>query len=111
MSEITSINSVEEYDKKVTNSTGIILLDIWAEWCGPCKQVFPIIEELNSEINKETEGKLTVFKIDADANKDIVTKLGIRSIPTLIFFKDGAEMKRLIGLKTKKDMLSVIESL
>jgi thioredoxin 1 len=74
---------------------GVHLVDFWAEWCGPCKMLTPVI----SELKEKYEGKAGVHKINVDDNSELAKEFGIRSIPTVIFFKDGQEMERISGAK------------
>jgi thioredoxin 1 len=85
---------------KDTISSGVTLVDFWAEWCGPCKMMTPLIEEMAQEF----EGKATIAKLDIDAEGDLAIEHNVQSIPTLIVFKDGEEANRFIGV-TKKDAL------
>ena len=78
---------------EVTASHDLIVLDFWAPWCGPCRQLAPIVDE----IAKETEGKLAVFKCNIDENPEMPSKFGVRSIPTLMIFKDGKLLDTKIG--------------
>jgi thioredoxin 1 len=80
------------------------LLDFWAEWCGPCKFMNPIIEELE----KEMAGKVTIEKIDVDEHQDIAAKYGVMSIPTYIVEKDGKEVERIIGATSKENLTKAI---
>ena len=81
-------------------SSGVALVDFWAEWCGPCKMQLPIIEEFSSEM----EGKATIGKVNVDEELELAQSFGIQSIPTLILFKDGKPVKKLIGLHSKESL-------
>ncbi|MEK6614668.1 MAG: thioredoxin [Bacteroidota bacterium] len=91
--EITDAN----FDEVVLKSDKPVLVDLWAEWCGPCRMVGPIVEELA----KEYEGKAVVGKLNVDNNPNISVKYGIRSIPTLLFFKGGQMVDRQVGAVPK----------
>jgi len=98
--EITS----ENFDEKIKNSE-VAILDIWATWCGPCKQLSPIIDEVSSELSES----IVVGKMDADANMEFVKTLNVRNIPTILYFKNGEVIDRSVGLKTKKEILEIVE--
>ena len=91
---ITHLTSAN-FDEAISNGT--ILVDFWAGWCNPCKMVAPIIEELAAE----NEGLISVGKVDVDDEKSLAVRFEINSIPTIIIFKDGVELKRLIGVQPK----------
>lgn len=101
---ITELNP--ENSKTFVESGGLVMVDIFAKWCGPCKVISPIVDEL-SYIYKD---KLKVGKLDADSNRDYVTELGIRSIPTIILYKDGAEVDRSTGSTTKQKLVEMLEN-
>ncbi|HMY85786.1 MAG TPA: thioredoxin, partial [Microthrixaceae bacterium] len=82
-------------------STEPVLVDFWAEWCGPCKMVAPILEEIATE----QAGKVRVAKVNVDENPGLATKFNVMSIPTMIVFKDGQEAQRLIGARGKPQLL------
>ena len=82
-----------------------VLVDYWAEWCGPCKMVAPILEEVASDMSD----KLTVGKVDVDENQELAAQLNIMSIPTLVLFKDGEVVDQAIGALSKAQLLSFIE--
>ena len=92
--EVTDSN----FQNEVLKSDTPVLLDFWAEWCGPCKMIAPVVEELA----KEYDGKLKVGKVDVDANQQTSMQYGVRSIPTLLIFKGGKVVDQLIGAVPKR---------
>jgi len=88
----------ENFEQSI--SSGVALVDFWAEWCGPCKMQLPIIEEFSSEM----EGKATIGKVNVDEELELAQSFGIQSIPTLILFKDGKPVKKLVGLHSKESL-------
>src|SRR5947208_2416158 len=82
-----------------------VLVDFWAAWCGPCKMVAPIIEQ----INEEQHGKLKVVKLDVDDNPEVSGQFGVMSIPTMVLFKGGSEVKRIVGYRPKEYILSQLQ--
>ena len=88
----------DNFEKNIAN--GVALVDFWAEWCGPCKMQLPIIEEFSSEM----EGKATIGKVNVDEELELAQSFGIQSIPTLILFKDGKPVKKLVGLHSKESL-------
>ena len=103
MSKPIELND-ENLEETLSSSSVPILVDYWAEWCGPCKMVAPVLEELAQEL----EGKLTIGKIDVDANRDSADKQNVMSIPTLIIFKDGQQVDQIIGALTKNQLQEFI---
>jgi thioredoxin len=97
------INS-ENFEKEVLNSEKPVLVDFFADWCGPCKMMAPIVEELATEL----DGKVKVGKINVDENSDIAVEYNVMSIPTLIVFKNGKEEKRLVGVRDKEELLRLL---
>jgi len=95
-----------EFDAKVLNSATPVLVDFWAEWCGPCRQISPVLEE----IAKEKEGKLTVAKVNIDKNPGTPQKYGVRGIPTLILFKNGQAVSTKVGSLPKSKLIEWIDS-
>ena len=93
------------FKKEVLESDLPVLVDFWADWCGPCKMVSPIVDELA----KEYAGKLKIGKVDIDSNPKIPTQYGVMSIPTMIFFKKGKVMAQHVGAPTKPDLKKKIE--
>ena len=88
----------DNFEKSIAN--GVALVDFWAEWCGPCKMQLPIIEEFSGEM----EGKATIGKVNVDEELELAQSFGIQSIPTLILFKDGKPVKKLVGLHSKESL-------
>ena len=93
------------FDETVQGAAEPILVDFWAEWCGPCKAIAPILEELATE----NEGKLTIGKINIDEHPNAARRFDVMSIPTMILFKDGQPVKRLVGAKGKGQLLAEID--
>ena len=89
------------FDEQIAGSTEPVLVDFWAEWCGPCKMIAPILDEIAGE----HAGKISIAKINIDENPGIARRFDVMSIPTLIVFKDGVAEKRLIGAKGKGQLL------
>lgn len=96
----------DSFDSDVVNSDKPVLVDFWAEWCGPCKQIAPALEELSGEL----EGKLTIAKLNIDENPGTPSKFGVRGIPTLMLFKDGQVAATKIGALPKNKLQEWIES-
>ena len=106
MSENIKHISDASFDADVLKSDKPVLVDFWAEWCGPCKAIAPILEE----IAKEYYGKLQIAKLDVDSNQIIPGKFGIRGIPTLILFKNGVAAAQKVGSMAKGQLTSFIDS-
>lgn len=97
----------DNFDEEVLRSDLPVLVDFFAEWCGPCKMLAPIIDELAGEY----EGKVKVGKCDLDASPDIASKYGVQSIPTLIFFKGGEVVEKLMGFQSKEALVAKLNEL
>ncbi len=104
MSNAVAVTSAT-FDAEVLKSPVPVLVDFWAEWCGPCRMVAPIVDQLAAE----HAGKLKVVKLDVDDNGDIAGKYGIMSIPTLMLFKGGQPVERVVGALPKPALLSKIK--
>ena len=100
--EVTDANFEE-----LVNAGKPMVLDFWAEWCGPCRMVSPIIDELATE----NEGKVTIGKMDVDNNNDVVAQFGIRNIPTVLFFKEGKLVDKQVGAAQKSAFVAKIDAL
>ena len=95
------------WEAEVNKAEGLIMVDFWAVWCGPCQMVAPIVEELATEY----DGRLKVLKLNTDENQEIATKFQVMSIPSLIFFKDGQQIDKLVGAQSKQKFKETIERL
>ena len=100
---------VEEasWDAEVTKAPGLVMVDFWAVWCGPCQMVAPVLEELATEY----AGKVRVLKLNTDENPEIAGRYQVMSIPTIIFFKEGRPVEKLIGARPKRQFKEIIDSL
>ena len=101
---ITELSSAT-FDESIGAATEAVVVDFWAEWCGPCKLIAPILEEIATEHH----GQLQVAKLNVDENPDLARRFDVMSIPTLIVFKDGQPKKRLVGAKGKGQLLQELD--
>ncbi len=95
----------QNFEKEVLKSNIPVLVDFWANWCGPCKMAGPVIDQLE----KDYAGKIKVGKLDVDENPQISQKYAVMSIPTVIIFKDGKEIKRQVGFSGKEGYIKILE--
>lgn len=95
-----------QFETEVLKAKGLVLVDFWAEWCGPCRQLIPVLEE----VSKEMSGKVEVCKMNVDESPNTAAQFGIRSIPTMFLFKDGKQIDVKVGLNSKATLTSWIEA-
>ena len=107
MSELVAQATAGNWDAEVGQVDELVMVDFWAVWCGPCQMVAPIVEELA----KEYEGKLKVMKLNTDEVPEIAGKFQIMSIPTILFFKNGQPVEKIVGARPKTQFKQVIDSL
>jgi thioredoxin 1 len=106
MAELVEHFTDDNFATTVEKSSTLTLVDFWAEWCGPCRMIGPIVEQLAAE----NKGVLRVGKINVDENSATATKFGIRSIPTLLFFKDGQVKGQVVGVRSKNEIQAIIDT-
>jgi len=104
---IQPIVGEDNFKKTVLEAKSPVMVDFWAQWCGPCLATAPILEELA----KEYAGKIDFAKVDVDANAPLAAKYGIASIPTMIVFKDGQPVQQVIGYRPKKELKKILDGL
>ncbi|AZV44638.1 thioredoxin [Peribacillus asahii] len=97
------VNATDQTFATETNE-GVVLVDFWAPWCGPCKMIAPVLEELDSEI----AGKAKIVKVDVDENQETAGKFGVMSIPTLIVLKDGEAVDKVVGFQPKEALAELL---
>ena len=95
----------DDFEANVLQADKLTIVDFWAEWCAPCRMIAPTLEELSGEY----EGKINIGKLNVDENTQVPTKYGIRSIPTLLFFRNGAVLKQVVGVRSKAELQQIID--
>ena len=100
------IKSVDEFQTKVLKATGPVLVDFFATWCGPCRMVAPVIDEIAAE----KAGEVSVYKVDIDQSPDLAFKYQVSSVPTLIVFEDGQVAKQTVGAQPKQNLLALLNA-
>jgi thioredoxin 1 len=95
------------WEAEVINAQGLVMIDFWAAWCGPCRMISPTVEELA----KEYTGKVKVMKLNTDENSEIASRYKIMGIPTIMFFKGGAKMDQIVGVVPKQQLKAKLDSL
>jgi thioredoxin 1 len=103
MANVLELNG-DNFESEVVKSDVPVLVDFWAPWCGPCKMIGPIIEELAGEF----DGKAKIGKVNVDNNQDLAAKFGIKGIPTVMLFKGGESINNFVGLRPKDDLVAAI---
>jgi thioredoxin 1 len=101
MSEHVTTLTKTTFDEEIAGATEPVLVDFWAEWCGPCKTIAPLLDEIAGE----HAGKIRIAKLNVDDNPEIAQRFGVMSIPTMIVFRDGEPAKRMVGAKGKGQLL------
>lgn len=104
MSKVFAVTS-QDFEKEVLQSETPVLLDFWAEWCGPCKMVSPILDQLSDEY----DGKLKIAKVNVDENPEVAAQYRVRGIPTILILKNGQVEETFVGAKPKSELQSLIE--
>jgi thioredoxin 1 len=98
--------TLDNFEDEVENSSLPVLVDFWAAWCGPCKMIAPIIDQLADEF----DGKVKIAKINVDENRELSMRYKVMSIPTLLLFKDGEVVNQVIGARPKADLVKLLQS-
>src|SRR5438128_11131712 len=96
----------QDFDKTLTAAQGLVMVDFWAEWCGPCRAIAPVLEE----VAEASEGRVALMKVNVDENPALADRYGIQSIPTVLFFKQGTVVDRVIGAAPKAVLLEILDA-
>ncbi len=94
----------QNFDEALVATQGLVMIDFWAKWCGPCRAIAPVLEELA----EASEGRVTLMKVNVDENPGLAARYGIRSIPTILFVKDGAVIDRVVGAAPKTVLQDIV---
>ena len=105
MSDLVNLNK-ESFDKVTTENDKTLIIDFWAPWCGPCKALTPVLEEISAEMSD----KVGIYKVNVDDNTDLAQEHGVQSIPTMLIFKNGSLSETIVGLKTKDELIDIVNS-
>ena len=105
MSEIINLNK-ESFEKVTTSGSKTQIIDFWASWCGPCKALTPVLEEVSTELADSVE----VYKVNVDDNTELAQEHGVQSIPTMLIYKNGSLSETIVGLKTKDELIDIVNS-
>lgn len=103
---MVQIFNEDNFNSEVLEAKGVVLVDIFATWCGPCKMLSPIVDNVAEEVENVKVGKVNI-----DENTDLATEYGVRSVPTLLYFRDGELKEKIVGLQSKDQILSVLNSI
>lgn len=101
---MAQVINAQEFESKVINAQGPVLVDFFATWCGPCKMLAPVLDEVAAEV----AGKAEVYKVDVDQSADLASRYGIRSVPTLMVFENGKPVRTAMGAQPKRNLLELI---
>jgi len=96
----------QSFDEALVATQGLVMIDFWAEWCGPCRAIAPVLEELA----EASEGRVALMKVNVDENPGLAARYGIRSIPTILFFKGGAVVERVVGAAPKAVLQDIVNA-
>ncbi|HHY82314.1 MAG TPA: thioredoxin [Clostridiales bacterium] len=99
--------TMDNFEDEVENSSLPVLVDFWAAWCGPCRMIAPIIDQLAEEF----DGKVKIAKLNVDENRDLAIRFKVMSIPTLLFFKNGEVVNQLVGARPKAELVKILQSI
>ena len=94
------------FDERLTATPGLVMVDFWAEWCGPCRAIAPVLEELA----EASEGQVTLMNVNVDENHGLAIRYAIRSIPTIVFFKDGTVVDRVVGAVPREVLRDIVNA-